>query len=151
MDACWIEELCSPAFLLMRNNKPEMEIVNFVSNDQLNNHLSNIFSSTKNIIQVMCANNNKPSNDACPFFRIIMGNYDSKGPINYKLQTLLRGAGVDDISVRCEFAVVIGMSGMWCLENAVDIPLTFRLQDMDKIIWEETFKQRDSSINIAGK
>jgi len=151
MDACWIEELCSPAFLLLSNTKPDTEVINFVSNDQLNQHMASIFSNASNIIQVMCANNNKTSKDACPFFRIVMGDYDSKGPVNYKLQTLLRGAGVDDISVRCGFAVVIGMSGMWCLENTVDIPLTFRLQDMDKITWEESFKQRDSSINIPSK
>lgn len=111
--------------ILLRNDDVDMRVVELKDNDDVLATIKREFTKPCEVTQVILPNGS--FDEQCPYFRIILQNYSMATPINYKLETFMRSAGILGIHARCTVAMVIGLSSNGLTAPMIDIPSTYRL------------------------
>lgn len=111
--------------ILLRNEDVDMRVIELIDNEDVQQTIKKEFNKPCEVTQVILPNGSL--DDQCPYFRIILQDYSMGTPVNYKLETFMRSAGILGIHARCTVAMVIGLSGNGMTAPMIDVPSSYRL------------------------
>lgn len=131
--------------MTMTNTSMEATLGSYETYEELNDMLQRLFSGFEYVVHTIVENHH-PSKGTCPYFRIIMGNCREDVPTNFKLETVLRSAGVDGIDPRCSLAFMCGLRSPWYLEDVCDLPYHLQLTDLDRMEWDKLLSSDMSAV-----
>lgn len=99
------------------------------------------------IIQFVVPNRHEDQDcrEFCPYFRFILIEYNNRLPINYKLESMMKQAGIDEFSPRCRGALVFGVCCAIDLTRLTSVPFIFQMYHLNEI-----FSTPVDNINIQG-
>ena len=106
-------------------------------------HLGN----TTELVQFVVPNRNQDEGcrELCPYLRFILVEYNNRLPINYKLESMMKQAGIDEFSPRCRKALVFGLCSAIDLNRLTSVPFTFQMYHLNEI-----FTSATDNINVQG-
>lgn len=110
---------------LMDNDIPNVVVKSVKSEDELGCLIQEYFGDTTNVVQLVVPNGDQDVAMFCPYVRAIMEGYSSKEVVNYRLENMLRRAGINNISARCKKAIVVGCTSDVHLMRITSVPFTF--------------------------
>jgi len=128
--ATFVESLSSIVVVYFKNSDPDMRVLEVKDQEGLDSLINSIFSGCGNMVQIVVPNSHL-SVERCGFFRLVMSEYTPKSPVNFKLETFMKMAGISNISVRCEQALVIGMDQD--TKTCLSVPSVFRLTSIEHL------------------
>lgn len=129
-----VNSLFSFTVLYMANDQPDISVLECEHDYQVHLLCQELFGKDK-IYQQLIVNNMCPeTNGRCPFFRVMMTDFDTSTPINYKLQTFFNRIRMPSLSSRCLKAIVVGLSNLSNIDHALSIPFCFRTTDIEPLL-----------------
>lgn len=120
-----IDKLSTFHAIFLSNSDVDMRVLELKDGTDIMNVVASEFSKPNNITQVILPNGNL--DEQCPYFRIIMQDYNISSVVNYKLETFMRAAGILGIHARCTIALVVGLASNGMTSPMIDIPSSYRL------------------------
>lgn len=125
------EDLFSFNAILICNNQPDIQVMEYTSDTQLALYIQQEFDV--NAVQTIVKNNHEDSERGCPYFRIVMEGYDGSAAINFKLQSMFQRMKIESLSPRCSKAMIIGLTTFTHLESPISVPYCFLSTNIDPI------------------
>lgn len=117
--------------VLMSNNNPDVQMIEFYDDSQVAIYIQENFSPDS--IQTIVKSNNEESKEMCPYFRIIMDGYSDTTSINFKLRSFFVKIGVCAISDRCTKALVVGLWNLVNMDSPISMPSCFTTTTVDDL------------------
>lgn len=129
--------------ILVANNEPDIQILEFNCDTEVSIYIQENFKTEA--IQTIVKNKHEESMAMCPYFRIVMDDYDDESAINFKLHTMFKRMGIQSISPRCSKAMIVGLTALNHLDSPLSVPYCFMTTTVDP----SDFISADDEIDVA--
>lgn len=131
----FVDSLFNFNILYMANDQPDVSVLECEHDYQVPLLCDQLFGSGKMYQQLIVNNMCPETNGRCPFFRVMMTDFDPSTPINYKLQSFFNRIRMSSLSSRCSKAIVVGLSTLMQIDHALSIPFCFRTTEIEPLIF----------------
>jgi hypothetical protein len=129
--------------ILIANNEPDIQILEFNCDTEVSIYIQENFKTEA--IQTIVKNKHEESMAMCPYFRIVMDDYDDESAINFKLYTMFKRMGIQSISPRCSKAMIVGLTALNHLDSPLSVPYCFMTTTVDP----SDFISAEDEIDVA--